>query len=94
MMPSFSNMFFIVAPLHGPSIVGMQKMRVRKPAFGQYTRPGHDARQFRALAHMNFPAHDFPAEEIHDQMEVENMPATGPAIQVMSHVQTPQDALA
>lgn len=83
-----------MAPLHWRAIVGMQRMRVRNAVFGQFRLPDQDACQFRALAHMNLPAHDFRAEDIQYQMEVGSTPALGPAIQMMSHVQTPQGALA
>ena len=55
---------------HGAAIVGVQNKRARDAALGQHSPSDQDGRQFRAFALMNFPAHDFPAEDIHYQIEV------------------------
>ena len=74
--------------------VGVQNRWPRDTALGQHRLPDQDGRQVCTFALMNFPADDFLATDVHDQVEVKNMPATGPGIQVMSQVQTSQGALA
>jgi hypothetical protein len=51
--------------------VGVQDQWMRDTALGQNGLTDKGGRQFRAFALMDFPAHNFPAEDVHDQIEVE-----------------------
>jgi hypothetical protein len=68
----------------GVAIVGVQDQWTRDTALGQNGLTDKGGRQFRTFALMDFPAHNFPAEDVHpshglkanhcraaDQIEVE-----------------------
>ena len=70
-MPSFSMVTFIVAPFIGlPLSACRTNGRVMHPS-ARTACPDQDGRQIRALALMNFPGDDLPAEDVHDQVEIE-----------------------
>jgi hypothetical protein len=74
----------------GAAIVGVQSKRLHKASFGQHRLPDQGGHQVYAFALMHLSANDLAAEDVDDQIELENVPATGPGIQV----QTSQGALA
>jgi hypothetical protein len=56
----------------------MQYQRVQHAYIGEHRAPDQGRRQLCAFAFMNFPSHDFPAEDIDNQTEVEEHACDGP----------------
>jgi len=68
-MPGFSSVTFNVAPFIGlPLSACRTSGRAIQPSADGL--PDQDGRQFGAFALMRFPAHDFPAEDVHHQTEL------------------------
>lgn len=55
----------------GAAVVSVQNQGSRETALGQHRLPDQDGGQFRTFAFMDFPAHDFAAEDVRDQLEIE-----------------------
>ena len=56
----------------------MQNQRAQGASLGQNRLPDQGGGQVRTFAFMNFLADDFPAEDVHDQVEVEEHASNRP----------------
>jgi hypothetical protein len=102
-MANFSSVAFIVAPsMQCPAVHALACPRgggchcrrteqaAAKASFCQHRLPDQGGHQVCTFAPMHLPANDLAAEDVDDQIELENVPATGLGIQV----QISQGALA
>src|SRR5512132_298215 len=57
--------------LHRAAVVGMEHERAREAAFGPDGAAHDDGRALRAFAAIDLPANDLAAEDVHDEVEIE-----------------------